>query len=47
MDGVIKRVDALNGLMNQINQTQDMKAAADLQNRIAVEQVKLPIFKLP
>ena len=41
MDGVIKRVDALNGLMNQINQTQDMKAAADLQNRIAVEQAKI------
>jgi tagB5 len=35
------QLDNLTGLMNQINQTQDMKAAADLQNRIAVEQAKI------
>ena len=27
--------------MNQINNTQDIKAATDLQNRIAVEQAKI------
>lgn len=41
LDDVESRITALNGLMNQINQTQDMKAAADLQNRIAVEQGKI------
>lgn len=36
-----KQLDNLTGLMNQINLTQDVKAAADLQNRIAVEQAKI------
>ncbi len=35
------QLDSLTVMMNQINQTQDMKAAADLQNRIAVEQAKI------
>lgn len=35
------QLDSLTIMMNQINQTQDMKAAADLQNRIAVEQAKI------
>lgn len=33
-----KRLDNIDGLMRQIDQAQDMKAAADLQNRLAGEQ---------
>lgn len=33
-----QRLDNIQKLMNQIDTTQDMKAAADLQNRIAAEQ---------
>ncbi len=33
-----KRLDNISRLMNQIDQAQDMKAAADLQNRLAAEQ---------
>lgn len=40
-DNMQKQLDNLTGLMNQINMTQDVKAAADLQNRIAVEQAKI------
>lgn len=35
------QLDSLTTMMNQINETKDMKAAADLQNRIAVEQAKI------
>ena len=38
---VQKRVDTLNTLMQEINRTKDAKAAADLQNRIAVEQAQI------
>ena len=40
-DSMKNQLDSLTVMMNQINQTQDMKAAADLQNRIAVEQAKI------
>lgn len=33
-----KRLDNIQALMNKINTTQDIKAAADLQNRISAEQ---------
>ena len=33
-----KRLDNIDGLMRQIDLAQDMKAAADLQNRIAIER---------
>ncbi len=33
-----RRLENIDGLMRQIDQTQDMKAAADLQNRLAGEQ---------
>lgn len=36
-----KQLGNIENLMNQINSTQDIKAAADLQNRIAVEQAKI------
>lgn len=36
-----KQLKGLDLLMNEINRTQDVKAAADLQNRIAVEQAKI------
>ncbi|MDO4997324.1 MAG: type IV secretion system protein [Neisseria sp.] len=36
-----QQLSNLENLMNQINNTQDMKAAADLQNRIAVERAKI------
>ncbi len=35
------QLKTLETLQNQINSTQDIKAAADLQNRIAVEQAKI------
>ena len=40
-DSMQTQLNSLTAMMNQINQTQDMKAAADLQNRIAVEQAKI------
>ncbi len=36
-----KQLENIEQLMNQINNTQDIKAATDLQNRIAVEQAKI------
>ena len=36
-----KQLGNIENLMNQINTTQDIKAAADLQNRIAAEQAKI------
>ena len=35
------RMDNIKRLMDQVNQTQDMKAAADLQSRIALENAKI------
>ncbi|MDO1509546.1 MULTISPECIES: type IV secretion system protein [unclassified Neisseria] len=40
-DSMKEQLASLDAMMNKINQTQDMKAAADLQNRIAVEQAKI------
>ena len=40
-DSMESQLKNLTDLMNQINSTQDMKAAADLQNRIAVERGKI------
>lgn len=36
-----KQLENIENLMNQINTTQDIKAAADLRNRIAAEQAKI------
>lgn len=36
-----RRTNNLLQMMNQINQAQDVKAAADLQNRIAIEQARI------
>lgn len=40
-DNNIKRLDNIQALMEQANLTQDAKAAADLQNRIATEQAAI------
>lgn len=40
-DAAKSRLQQIDGLMNHINQTQDPKAIAELQGRIAVEQAKI------
>lgn len=40
-DSMKEQLASLDAMMDKIDQTQDMKAAADLQNRIAVEQAKI------
>ena len=37
----VERLRLIKRLMDQVNQTQDMKAAADLQSRIALENAKI------
>ncbi|MGC3292830.1 type IV secretion system protein, partial [Pseudomonas aeruginosa] len=39
-DAAKSRLQQNDGLMNRINQTQDPKAIAELQGRIAIEQAK-------
>lgn len=40
-DAAKSRLQQIDGLMNRINQTQDPKAIAELQGRIAIEQAKI------
>lgn len=41
LDAAQKRLDQIEGLMNQINRTQDPKAIAELQARIGIEQAMI------
>lgn len=41
LEAAQKRLDQIEGLMNQINRTQDPKAIAELQARIAIEQAMI------